>query len=350
MTKKPKVLLIYTGGTIGMHQDKNGQLVPFDFSTIKDEFPSLRNIDVELGVYKMRPIDSSNANTKLWKQIATAIKSKYSLYDGFVVLHGTDTMAYSASALSFMLDNLEKPVIFTGSQIPLGVMRTDGRENLITAIEIAAAKEKGRAIVPEVCLYFQNKLFRGNRSTKLSSESLAAFDSRNYPVLAEVGVNIHYNRSAIRYPGRWGRLNKVEEPAELVVKPDMDENVVIVKLFPGISPTTLESVLMIKNLKGVVLESFGAGNAPTAKWFLDVVKKAISRGVTILNITQCGGGGVAMEIYQTGMELQKKGVFSGQDMTTEAAVTKLMWIFGQKMSEEEKLSALTSSLKGECSD
>lgn len=297
----------------------------------------------------MKPIDSSNANTKLWKQIATAIKNKYTMYDGFVVLHGTDTMAYSASALSFMLDNLEKPVVFTGSQIPLGVMRTDGRENLITAIEIAAAKEKGRAIVPEVCLYFQNKLFRGNRSTKLSSESLAAFDSRNYPVLAEVGVNIHYNRSAIRYPSRWGRLNKIEsEP--LSINTDMDENVVIVKLFPGISPTTLDSIFSIKDLKGVVLESFGAGNAPTAKWFLNVVKKAIANGVTILNITQCGGGGVAMELYQTGMELQKKGVYSGQDMTTEAAVTKLMWIFGQKMSEEAKLTALTTSLKGECTD
>lgn len=338
---KPKILIIYTGGTIGMRRDANGTLVPFDFNSIEAEFPSVRQLNVDIEVCKMTPIDSSNVTPARWVELARIIRDEYAAYDGFVVLHGTDTMSYTASALSFMLENLAKPVIFTGSQIPMGIMRTDGRENLITAIEIAAARRDERPTVPEVALYFQNRLFRANRTSKLSAEALSAFDSRNYPPLAEVGVNICYNTDDILYPP----TGSENEP--LRISERMDENVVILKLFPGISERTLRAVLAIEGLKGVVLETFGTGNAPTEPWFIDTLAEAIRRGITIINVTQCQGGAVVMELYETGLRLQNIGVVCGHDMTTEAAVTKLMWLLGKNPSEDALSAALARSMRGE---
>lgn len=337
---KPKILIIYTGGTIGMRRDANGTLVPFDFNSIEAEFPSVRQLNVDIDVCKMTPIDSSNVTPARWVELARTIRDGYAAYDGFVVLHGTDTMSYTASALSFMLENLAKPVIFTGSQIPMGIMRTDGRENLITAIEIAAARRDGRPVVPEVALYFQNRLFRANRTSKFSAEALSAFDSRNYPPLAEVGVNICYNTDDILRPSSEG-------PEPLRISEQMDENVVIVKLFPGISERTLRAVLAVEGLKGVVLETFGTGNAPTEPWFIDTLADAIRRGITIINVTQCQGGAVVMELYETGLRLRNIGVVCGHDMTTEAAVTKLMWLLGKNMSKESLSEALAEPMRGE---
>ncbi len=338
--KKPKILIIYTGGTIGMRQDENGTLVPFDFNSIEEEFPSVRQLNVDIEVdKKMTPIDSSNVTPARWAELARIIRDNYDACDGFVVLHGTDTMSYSASALSFMLENLAKPVVFTGSQIPMGIMRTDGRENLITAIEIAAARRAdGSPVVPEVSLYFQNRLMRANRTSKLSAEALNAFDSCNYPPLAEVGVNIFYNSDDIIRP------NAVEP---LRISEAMDENVVIVKLFPGITERTLRSMLAIEGLKGVVLETFGTGNAPTEEWFLRALADAIGRGITIVDVTQCRSGAVDMQLYETGLRLQKIGVVCGRDMTCEAAVTKLMWLLGKRLPKTQFSEALARPLRGE---
>lgn len=345
MSRKPSILIIYTGGTIGMQRDENGTLVPFDFNSIEREFPSVRHLNVGIDVCKMTPIDSSNVTPALWTELAKTIQSNYSKYDGFVVLHGTDTMSYTASALSFMLDNLAKPVVFTGSQIPMGIMRTDGRENLITAIEIASAQRNGYPMVPEVCLYFQNRLFRANRTSKLSAEALNAFDSRNYPPLAEVGVNITYNSAYIHYEPGW--FEGVFSPQPLHVTDGFDNNVVILKLFPGISQATLQALLSVEGLRGVVLETFGTGNAPTSDWFIDTIAGVVDKGVTVVNVTQCVGGSVAMELYQTGVKLQSAGVISGYNMTTEAAVTKLMLVLGNYSQKTEVAKAMLNSKSGE---
>ena len=299
---KSSILIIYTGGTIGMKTDpETGALVPFDFSGIYDEFPSLKRLNVDIDVLTMNPvIDSSNVSPQNWIELAGIIRDNYPRYDGFVVLHGTDTMSYTASALSFMLENLSKPVVFTGSQIPIGVLRTDGRENLITAIEIAGAQLAGRPVVPEVSLYFQNRLFRANRTSKRSAEALSAFRSYNYPPLAEVGVNIAYNLPAILRP---------EDPSpQLHVATRLSDGIAVVKLFPGLDERTLRAMLSAEGLRGVVLETFGAGNAPTSEWFLRALEETIARGVIVLNITQCGEGKVSMELYETGLRLQKIGV------------------------------------------
>ena len=336
---KSSVLLIYTGGTIGMHTDpKSGALVPFDFHAIYEEFPALRRLGANIEVLPFEPIDSSNASSELWVRLAEKIAENYDRFDGFVVLHGTDTMSYSASALSFMLHNLAKPVVFTGSQIPIGVLRTDGRENLITAIEIAATKDsKGRAAVPEVCLYFQNRLFRGNRTTKQSAEELSAFASNNYPPLAEVGVSIHYNEQFIHRP---------EEGAEFSVQTALERDVAVIKIFPGLTESILKAMLA-SGAKGVVLETYGAGNAPTKEWFIGALREAIQRGVSVVNVTQCSNGEVNMDIYETGVALQKIGVISGRDMTTEAAVTKMRYVLAQTDCPEERAKLLKESICGE---
>lgn len=335
-----KILLIYTGGTIGMKADpESGALRPFDFNDIYEEFPYFRKLCVDLGVVSLIPIDSSDVTPELWRTMAEIIRDNYDAYDGFVVLHGTDTMSYSASAVSFMLENLSKPVIFTGSQIPIGVLRTDGRENLMTAIEIAAASINNKARVPEVALYFQNRLFRANRTTKHSAEQLNAFRSDNYPALADVGVTIHYNTEYI-----------IPAPCKpFSVSTQMDCNVAIVKIFPGLTHEIFASMLNMPAIRGVVLETFGSGNAPTAPWFISTLREAIERGVIVMNVTQCEGGSVAMDMYQTGVELKKIGVVSGGDITTEAAVTKMMCLLGQKSENSELCQLLSIALRGEMS-
>ncbi|TRX62129.1 asparaginase [Fulvivirga sp. M361] len=346
ITSAPKppeasILIIYTGGTLGMIHDAQGALKPFDFSSILDHVPSLRQLELNLTVISFEvPIDSSDISPTEWVQIGKLIYSEYDNFDGFVVLHGTDTMAYSASALSFMLENLSKPVIFTGAQLPISSFRSDARENVITAIEIAAAKENGAAIVPEVCIFFDYKLFRGNRSKKVESLYFDAFESENYAALAESGVVINYNRSAIL---------KSNKKHDLILHDRFDNNVAILKLYPGMTKSYVTSVLGCDGLRGVVLETFGAGNAPTANWLIELIEEAIKKGITVVNISQCPGGTVMQGRYETSKRLKEIGVVGGMDMTLEAAITKLMIILGDEKDMTEISLKINASKCGELS-
>lgn len=335
----PSLLIIYTGGTIGMVKDPHsGALQPYHFEDIYKLMPVLRNFDYHLQSVSFDPlIDSSNVTTSFWIKLAEVIENNYDKYDGFVVLHGTDTMSYSASMLSFMLENLNKPVIFTGSQLPMGVVRTDGRDNFINAIEIAAAHKDGNPLVPEVAIYFENKLMRGNRTNKFNAENFNAFVSGNYPPLAEVGVHIRYNTEFILKPGS----------QKLKVHKTLDNSVLILKLFPGIAEIVVKNALNIIGLKGVILETYGAGNAPTDAWFIDALSDAINKGIVIYNVTQCKGGAVDMGKYETSMQLGQIGVIGGFDITTESAVAKMMYLLGQGYSLEELKKYLQIPLRGE---
>lgn len=336
---KKAILVIYTGGTIGMIKDQvTGVLKPFNFDNIYQQIPALKLFDFKIDNFCFDPvIDSSNMNPVFWVEIARVIYNNYENYDGFVVLHGSDTMAYTASALSFMLENLNKPVILTGSQLPLGMIRTDGRENFITSIEIAAASQDETPVVPEVAIYFENRLMRGNRTIKYNAEHFEAFRSPNYPGLADAGVYIRYHFPNILKPNF----------KKLKLHTNLDTNIAILKLFPGITPQLVNAILGIEGLKGVVLETYGSGNAPTDKWLVTSLREAIGRGILILNVTQCQGGSVEMEKYQTGMALRDIGVLSGSDITTEAAVTKMMHVFGNYSQRNEIIEQFSRPIRGE---
>ena len=333
-----KVLLIYTGGTIGMVQDKDGSLQPFAMERIYDALPLLHRTNYQIDSCQLEKIiDSSNMTPEFWVDIATIIEKNYDGYDGFVVLHGTDTMAYTASALSFMFKNLTKPIVLTGSQLPLGMLRSDGRENIICALEIASAQH---VLIPEVTIFFESHLYRGNRSTKVSAENFDAFSSFNYPSLAKAGIKISYKR----------HLFMPLPSGELRVRKNFDRRIAVLKLFPGITPAVVQSIVNIPDLQGLIIETFGSGNAPTEKWFIDALQEALDKGIIVLNVTQCKAGAVQMRQYQASCDMDRIGVIGGHDITIEAAVTKMMYLLGNFPNDKDKVrDRIGKSLRGEIS-
>lgn len=340
MKTQPNILLIYTGGTIGMIKDfETGALRNFNFDELLNHIPELKLLDCNITTTSFpEPIDSSNMNPKYWVDIVTIIEENYDEIDGFVVLHGSDTMSYTASALSFMLENLGKPVVFTGSQLPIGDLRTDAKENLITSIQIASLREKGVPKIAEVCLYFEYKLYRGNRTTKINAEHFEAFESPNYPELVQSGLHLVVNNQALYKPNRRKRLK---------VHKTMESNILLVKIFPGIDESTIKYLFDYPEMKGLVLETYGAGNVTTEEWFINSLKNVIKRRVPVINVTQCTGGSVNMGLYETSTELKKMGVISAKDSTTEAALAKLMYLLGENVSPNSFKTIFETSLRGE---
>ena len=336
-----KVLLIYTGGTIGMVENlETGALEPFNFSHLKSNMPEIKRLNFQVETHLFDPpIDSSDVSPEIWQEMAKIIENNYDAYDGFVILHGTDTMSYTASVLSLVFENLTKPIIFTGSQLPIGKLRTDGKENLITALEIAADKgESGLPTVPEVCVYMQNLLMRGNRTTKVNADNFSAFNSPNYPCLAEAGVDIRYEEASILKPD-------YSKPVKFHY--GLERNIVILKLFPGITQEAVRAHLNIPGLKGVVLETFGSGNSPRNQWLIDLLQEAIDKGIVIVNVTQCLYGNVEMHRYKNGQCLERIGLIGGHDMTTEAALAKMMVLFGKGKTSEQVKKLMPIALRGE---
>lgn len=338
---KPSVLLIYTGGTIGMIKNsETGALENFNFDNLLTYIPEIKEFGINIYAHTFDPpIDSSDMEPSFWSELVKVIYSNYELYDGFVILHGTDTMAFTASALSFMLEGLMKPVILTGSQLPIGALRTDGKENLLTAIEIAVAKHSdGTPIVPEVCIFFHEKLMRGNRTTKISAKNFDAFESNNYPLLAHSGIEINYFTENIKPY----KPNTILTPHYA-----MDPHIIIFSLFPGIQPEVVKKILNDKKLKGVIFRTFGSGNAPRKEWLTDALTEATNSGKIIVNITQCSTGSVKMSLYETGRQLLEAGIISGRDSTVEAALTKLMFLLGKGISNEMIRKEMKQSIAGE---
>lgn len=337
-----RLFIIYTGGTIGMaFNDSTGSLVPMGFREIKYHIPEIAKLGHEFDMFAFTPpIDSSNMSPEIWIRLAELILEKYESYDGFIILHGSDTMAFTASALSFMLQNLTKPVILTGSQLPIGEIRTDAKENIITTMEIAGARKNGLAVVPEVCIYFDYVLFRGNRTKKFNTETFEAFRSINYPPLAEAGIDIKYNEKYIQ-PHSAGPFH---------INTQLCTDIAVLKMFPGISQNSVEAVLHTPQLKAVIMETFGNGNTTTAPWFINCLERTIQKGIIVLDRTQCDGGSVELGRYETSAYLQKIGVTNGNDMTYEAAITKLMFLLGQGLPVAEVKKLLETSLKGELTE
>jgi L-asparaginase len=342
MAKKTQILLVYTGGTIGMVKDfKTGALRTFNFDKLLNHIPEINLLNCSIESISLKnPIDSSNMNPTTWISLVEIIEKNYDKFDGFVVLHGSDTMSYTSSAISFMFENLTKPIIFTGSQLPIGDLRTDAKENLITSIEIASSQEDGKPIVQEVCLYFEYKLYRANRTTKVNAEHFEAFTSPNFPPLGESGVHLKFSKQLFFRP---------DESELLKIRKELNNNIVILKIFPGITKTVVEHILSIKGLNGVVIETYGAGNAPTEKWFINLLKEAIDKGLFIVNVTQCIGGSVILGHYETSEELNKIGIISGKDITTESALAKLMYMLGQEIPKSEFKLIFETALRGEMS-
>ncbi len=343
MTKVPEILLIYTGGTIGMIKDyESNALKAFNFNHLYVKIPELNQLNCNIEAISFEePIDSSNINTKYWVDIVTIIEEHYYKKDGFVVLSGSDTMSYTSSAISFMIENLNKPIIFTGSQLPIGDLRTDAKENLITAIQIAASRnKKNEPYIKEVGLYFEYKLYRANRTTKINAEQFEAFTSSNYPPLAESGVHLKFNENLIF---------KKNSDKKLTIRKNLEDRIVILKLFPSITKSVIESILNIPDLRGVVLETYGSGNAPSEKWFIDLLKEALQKGVAIVDVTQCVGGSVILGQYETSVQLQKIGLINGKDITTESAVAKLMYLLGEDIPKADFKTIFETSLRGEMS-
>lgn len=342
MSEDTKILMLYTGGTIGMVQDiERNTLVPFNFESLLDQIPEIANMPCTIDVDSIeKPMDSSNIKPEHWLGLSRKIADNYDAYDGFVILHGSDTMAYTASALSFLLENNSKPVILTGSQLPIGVARSDARENLITSIEIADAKRgDGTALVPEVCVYFEYNLYRGNRTHKISAEDFEAFKSMNYPPLATAGVHIKYNYIYLLDPAH----------RALQIQDKWCNDVGILSIFPGISPSFVKSVLSNREMKGFILRTFGSGNAPMDQWFIDELKSAIDKGIYIANISQCIGGGVQLGKYEASQGLKDIGILEGGDMTLEAGLTKMMYLLAQDLDSKEFKKLYESDLRGEIS-
>lgn len=337
---RSKILLLYTGGTIGMvKHPETGGLKAFNFDAIAEQIPELKLLDCDTDCISFEtPIDSSDIDPGLWSEMVTIVESHYAIYDGFVILHGSDTMSYSAAALSFMFENLSKPVIFTGSQLPIGDLRTDAKENLITSIQLAALKENGKPLIQEVGLYFEYKLYRGNRTTKVNAAHFEAFESFNYPPLAQSGVSLEISKPLLLRPAK-----------SSVVKfhKAMNYRVGVLKLFPGIAPSFVRAVLFAEGLEAVVLETYGAGNAPTAKWFLEILEKAVASGLIIVNVSQCAGGSVLMGHYEASKALKKIQLLNGKDISTEAALAKLMYLLGSGVSKEAFKTIFETSLRGE---